>query len=67
VRHLLQAAARFAHERAASRISYEDMAAAVVEYSCLSALDVEGVDAMFCQKRFPMYWGLLKRYTQVCV
>ena len=67
MRHLLQAAAWFTHERADSRISYEDMAAAVVEYSCLSALDVEGVDAMFCQKRFPMYWGLLKRYTQVCV
>ena len=67
MRHLLQAAARFAHERADSRISYEDTAAAVVEYSCLSALDVAGDDAMFCQKRFPMYWGLLKRYTQVCI
>ena len=41
--------------------------AAVEEYSCLSALDVEDDDALFCQKRFPMDWGLLKRYSQVSV
>ena len=67
MRHLLQAAARFTQERADSCIRYEDMATAVVEYSCLSALDVEGADATFCQKRFPMHWGLLKRYMQVYV
>ena len=43
------------------------MVAAVEEYSCLSALDVEDDDLLFCQRRFPMDWGLLKRYTQVCV
>jgi hypothetical protein len=38
---------------------------AVEFFSSLSALKVEGHDAIVCQKRFPMEWGLIKRYAQV--
>ena len=61
----MQGAAKFTRLRRDLCINFDDVEHAVDFFSCLSALQVEGRDAVFCQKRFPMEWGLIKRYAQV--
>ena len=65
LRLLLQGAAEFTRLRKDLCITLDDMECAVEFFSSLSALKVGGQDALVCQKRFPMEWGLIKRYAQV--